>query len=161
MVYFVDLAVRGRGYPASFGSLAWCVFGFGGLAGTLLAGRIADRVSAVPALRVWYAIQVAALSAALWDHPSCAAPLAFAGGFSTLGLSVLALARTRELAAAQGGAIWVRATGGVRAFAGGRRLCSRCNLRPHRLASARLPGRAGAVGRRAACIVHQRRHASA
>jgi predicted MFS family arabinose efflux permease len=110
MVYFVDLAVRGRGYPASFGSLAWCVFGFGGLAGTLLAGRIADRVSAVPALRAWYAIQVAALSAALWDHPLALLLSAFAGGFSTLGLSVLALARTRELAAAQGGAIWVRAT---------------------------------------------------
>ena len=110
MVYFVDLAVRGRGYPASFGSAAWLVFGAGGLAGTFVAGRLADRASAVPALRAWYAIQVAALSAALWDHPLALLLSAFAGGFSTMGLSVLALARTRELAGAQGGGIWVRAT---------------------------------------------------
>jgi predicted MFS family arabinose efflux permease len=110
MVYFVDLAVRGRGYPSGFGAAAWFVFGAGGLAGTLIAGRLADRASAVPALRVWFGIQVLALGAALSDSAAALLLSAFAGGFSTMGLSVLALARTRELAGPHAGAIWVKAT---------------------------------------------------
>ena len=43
MVYFVDLAVRGRGLDPRLGALTWLLFGIGTICGTLLGGRAADR----------------------------------------------------------------------------------------------------------------------
>lgn len=110
MVYFADLAVRGRGHPAAAGPLLWLVFGVGTLAGTLLGGRASDRFGAALALRIWLAIQVFALGFGLMaDLPSLAVS-AFLGGFSALGLSTITLARARELAGPAAGLVWVQAT---------------------------------------------------
>jgi len=35
MVYFVDLAVRGRGLDPRLGALTWLLFGLGAMSGTL------------------------------------------------------------------------------------------------------------------------------
>ena len=110
MVFFADAAVRGHGLSAAFGSALWLVFGAGGLAGTLLAGRIVDRFGALAAFRLWLALQVFALATALSDSPVLLAGSAFAGGFAAMGLAAIALARARELAGAAAGAVWVRAT---------------------------------------------------
>lgn len=110
MVYFGDLAVRGRGLTPADGAALWLVFGIGALCGPILAGRTADRYGARSALRTWLAAQVAALSAALFAGfvPLCVS--AALGGFSALGLTAICLARARELAGPASAGIWVRAT---------------------------------------------------
>ncbi|NNM74901.1 YbfB/YjiJ family MFS transporter [Enterovirga aerilata] len=110
MVYFADLAIRGHGLSPAFGAALWLVFGAGGLAGTLLAGSLLGRLGALPAFRLWLALQVAALAAALSSSATLLSLSAFAGGFSTLGLTTIALARARELAGPGAGAVWVKAT---------------------------------------------------
>jgi predicted MFS family arabinose efflux permease len=110
MVYFVDLAVRGRGLDSRFGALTWLVFGLGAILGTLTGGRGADRWGGPRALKIWLALQAAALALAL---PSSVAGLfasALLGGFGGIGLTAVALARTRELAGPAAGVVWVRAT---------------------------------------------------
>lgn len=110
MVYFGDLVVRGRGFDPAYGSLTWLAFGIGGLLGPLLGGRAADRWGSLAAIRLWLALQAAALALALLPGLPALAAAAFLGGFATIGLTSVALARTREIAGAGSGAIWVRAT---------------------------------------------------
>lgn len=110
MVYFADLAVRGYGFAPSFGSLLWLIFGTGALAGTLLGGRLADRLGALTSFRLWLAFQVVALAAALSGNTVLLLLSGFAGGFSALGLAAIALARARELAGPAAGAVWVKTT---------------------------------------------------
>ncbi|WP_299564285.1 YbfB/YjiJ family MFS transporter [Enterovirga sp.] len=115
MVYFGDLVVRGRGYDTLIASLAWLMFGIGGLTGPLLGGRVADRWGAPVGLSIWAAVQVAALGTALLPGLPPLLLAAFLGGFATVGATSVALARAREIAGPQAGAVWVRATA---AFAG-------------------------------------------
>jgi hypothetical protein len=64
----------------------------------------------VRALKIWLALQAAALALAL---PSSVAGLfasALLGGFGGIGLTAVALARARELAGPAAGVVWVRAT---------------------------------------------------
>lgn len=109
-VFFGDLMVRGRGFDTPEASAAWLAFGLGGLLGPTVGGRVADRLGALPAVRVWLAIQVGAL---LLAFATSLAPLllsAFLAGFASIGLTAVILARARELAGPGAGAIWVRAT---------------------------------------------------
>lgn len=110
MVYFGDLAVRGRGLTPADGAALWLAFGVGALGGPLAGGRATDQYGARMALRVWLAVQVAALSAALFAGFVPLAVSAALGGFSALGLTAICLARARELAGAASAGIWVRAT---------------------------------------------------
>ena len=43
-IYWVDYVVRGLGHDIDFGGLLWALFGLGALTGTLLWGRLADRI---------------------------------------------------------------------------------------------------------------------
>jgi predicted MFS family arabinose efflux permease len=110
MVYFVDLAVRGRGLDPRLGALTWLLFGVGTILGTLLGGRAADRWGGAAALKIWLAFQVVALALAL--PPAIAGLFASAllGGFGGIGITAVALARARELAGPVAGVVWVRAT---------------------------------------------------
>jgi predicted MFS family arabinose efflux permease len=110
LVYLSDLAVRGRGLPIEAGSAVWIGFGLGALAGTLLGGRLAQRVGGRRALLVWMGVQVAALATALvpaWPALVLAGPLS---GFAGVGATAVTLVAAREVAGAQAGIIWVRAT---------------------------------------------------
>jgi predicted MFS family arabinose efflux permease len=110
MVYFVDLAVRGRGLDHRLGALTWLLFGIGAILGTLSGGRVADRWGGAGALKIWLAFQAAALAFAL---PSSVVGLfasALLGGFGGIGVTAVALARARELAGPAAGVVWVRAT---------------------------------------------------
>lgn len=112
MVYLADLAVRGRGLPIEAGAAAWMGFGAGAIAGTLLGGRIAGRLGGRAALPWWMLAQVVALGAALlpwWPALILAGPL---GGFAGVGATAVTLAAAREIAGAQAGVVWVRATAG-------------------------------------------------
>ena len=110
MIYFVDLAVRGRGLGPGLGALTWLLFGTGALLGTLAGGRAADRWGGPRALRIWLAFQAAALALALPSSAACLFPAALLGGFGGLGVTAVALARARELAGPAAGVVWVRAT---------------------------------------------------
>jgi len=110
MVYFVDLAVRGRGLDPRLGALTWLLFGLGAILGTLTGGRAADRWGAAGALKVWLALQAAALALALPASVASLFASALLGGFGGIGLTAVALARARELAGPAAGVVWVRAT---------------------------------------------------
>jgi predicted MFS family arabinose efflux permease len=110
MVYFVDLAVRGRGLDPRLGALAWLLFGVGTISGTLLGGRAADRWGGVAALKIWLAFQVVALALALLPAVASLFASALLGGFGGIGITAVALARARELAGPAAGVVWVRAT---------------------------------------------------
>ncbi|MGX9962033.1 YbfB/YjiJ family MFS transporter [Roseomonas sp. F4] len=112
MVYLADLAVRGRGLVVEAASLVWVLFGLGAVAGTLLGGRVAGRIGGRRALPIWLGVQVVALAAALlpwWPALLLAAPL---GGFAGIGATAVTLAAAREVAGAQAGVVWIRATAG-------------------------------------------------
>jgi predicted MFS family arabinose efflux permease len=112
MVYLADLAVRGHGLPIEAGAAVFMGFGAGAVAGTLLGGRVASRTGGRRALPAWMAVQVAALALALvpaWPALLLAGPL---GGFAGVGATAVTLAATREVAGAQAGVVWVRATAG-------------------------------------------------
>ena len=111
MVYFVDLAVRGRGLAPPTGSLVWVLFGAGAIAGTLLGGRAADRWGGARALQVCLALQSCGVALALAPGTALLAPAAFVGAFGGVGITASALARTRELGGPAGaGSIWVKGT---------------------------------------------------
>jgi predicted MFS family arabinose efflux permease len=110
MVYLADLAARGFGLGVFAGSGMWLVFGLGGLCGTLLGGRFADRLGGGRAARLWLWVQVAALVLALvpwWPALVLAAAL---GGFAGVGISAVTLAWAREAAGAAAGGLWVKVT---------------------------------------------------
>jgi len=110
MVYFVDLAVRGRGLDPRLGALTWLLFGIGALAGTLTGGRAADRWGGAAALKVWLGLQAAAIALALPSPTAGLFASALLGGFGGIGVTAVALARARELAGPAAGVVWVRAT---------------------------------------------------
>src|SRR3954471_14669048 len=65
MVYFVDLAVRGRGVDSGLGALTWLLFGVGAILGTLAGGCAADRLGGAAGLRIWLGLQAAGVALAL------------------------------------------------------------------------------------------------
>lgn len=111
MVYLADLAARGRGLGLGAGSALWLLFGLGAVAGTLAGGRAADRLGGRAALRLWLALQTAALALCLVPG---GVPLLTTGaalaGFAGIGVTAVALAVARERAGAEAGRVWVRAT---------------------------------------------------
>lgn len=112
MVYLADLAARGRGLGIVFGSLAWLLFGLGGLAGTLAGGAAADRFGGVRSMIAWLVLQVMALGLLLLPATAALVLGAALSGFVGVGVSTVVLAVARERAGAQSGLIWVRVTAG-------------------------------------------------
>jgi predicted MFS family arabinose efflux permease len=111
MIYFVDLALRGRGLDPRLGALTWLLFGVGAMLGTLIGGRAADRWGgAARAFKIWLAFQAAALALALPSSTASLFASALLGGFSGLGVAAVALARAQELGGPAAGSVWVRAT---------------------------------------------------
>lgn len=110
MVYFVDFAVRGRGFDPATGALIFVLFGAGGILGTLGGGRAADGWGGVRGLQVWFTVQLIAVGLALAPGRALLLPSAFLGGFGGIGITAVALARARELAGPAAGLIWVRGT---------------------------------------------------
>lgn len=109
-VYFVDLAVRGRGLAPGLGAAVWLLFGAGAALGTIVGGRAADRLGAVSALRLWLVLQTAGVALTVLPGTLPLAPAALLGGFGHVGITPIVMTRARELAGPEGGLVWVRAT---------------------------------------------------
>lgn len=112
MVYLADLAARGRGLGILAGSVAWLLFGLGGLIGTLAGGAAADRLGGARAAVLWLGFQVAALGLLLLPATVALVTGAALSGFVGVGISTVVLSLARERAGAQAGLVWVRATAG-------------------------------------------------
>ncbi|WP_160935662.1 YbfB/YjiJ family MFS transporter [Teichococcus coralli] len=110
MVYLADLGARGRGLGVVAVGLLWVLFGLGGIAGTLMGGRIAGRLGGRRTLAAWMALQVVGLGATLLPGPAALLLAAPACGFAGIGATAVALADARERAGQAAGLLWVRAT---------------------------------------------------
>jgi predicted MFS family arabinose efflux permease len=110
MVYLADLAARGRGLGIAAGALTWLLFGAGGIVGGVASGRLVDRIGSRPALLLWLAVQALALGLALLPTAGAVTAAALAAGFAAMGVTTVTLSLCREIAPAQSGALWVRAT---------------------------------------------------
>ena len=152
MVYFVDLAVRGRGLDPRLGALTWLLFGLGAMSGTLIGGRAADRWGGAHALKLWLAFQAAALALALPPSTACLFASAFLGGFAGLGVSAVALARARELAGPAAGVVWVRATALYALAQAAAGFCADARVRAHGLTCVRVRPRSCRVDRSVAAL---------
>ena len=110
MVYLADLAVRGRGFDITAGSLIWLLFGLGGIAGTLTGGRVASAIGGRRANLLWLGIQVLALALTLLPGAGAIIVAALVSGFAAMGITAVALTAARERVGILAGVLFVRAT---------------------------------------------------
>jgi predicted MFS family arabinose efflux permease len=110
MVYLADLVVRGHGHSFGVATLAWLLFGFGALLGTLSAGRAVDRLGGSTTIRIWLTLQAAALTLVMAPFAPLLLLGAFLGGYGGIGMTAVALGRAREIADNVSGIIWQYAT---------------------------------------------------
>lgn len=110
MVYLADLLVRGRGFSIEWGAAAFLAFALGGFLGPLAGGRVADRIGAERAYRIWIGIQVVGVLLLFVPWLPLLLLGGFLGGFASIGLTAVTLTRTREIAGAASGAAWARTT---------------------------------------------------
>jgi len=96
-IYGVDYAVRGLGHDIGFGGLLWALFGLGALTGTLLWGRLADRVGFSAGLSAVFAV----LAVALLMPIAWAAPMVLVVSFYVFGtqpgVSAIASGRAHQI----------------------------------------------------------------
>ena len=98
MIFLVDFVARGLGQGIDVGARYWVLFGLGALVGSLVAGRLADRIGFALSLRVALLVQAAAV--ALLTATTSAAALAvssIAVGMFVPGVVPLVLGRVQEL----------------------------------------------------------------
>ena len=114
MVFLVNFVARGLGQGVPAGAFHWVLFGAGALVGPVLAGRIADRIGAAPALRLGFLVQAAAIGLPWLSAGTLALHVSsLVVGASVPGCVILILGRVRELASPDTGGqaiAWGRAT---------------------------------------------------
>ena len=114
MIFLVDFVARGLGQGIDAGARYWVLFGLGALVGSLIAGRLADRIGFAAALRVALLVQAAAVALLAATTSSAAvAASSVAVGMFVPGVVPLVLGRVQELVARDGDvqrAAWSLAT---------------------------------------------------
>lgn len=112
MVFWPDFIARGLALGTNAGGLAWLGFGAAASLGGVVFGRLADALGARRAIAVGVAVQIVSLVLPLVSTglPALAVPTACAG-VTVLGITVLALVRSRELGGAAAPRLWRLATG--------------------------------------------------
>lgn len=99
-IYVVDYTVRGLGHDMAFGGMIWALFGLGALTGTLLWGRLADRIGFGAGLGVVFAaLAVAVAMPVLWAAPVVLIVSAYVFGTQP-GLSAIASGRAHQVVGA-------------------------------------------------------------
>ncbi len=67
-VFWVDFIARGLGHGVAVGSLFWVLFGVGAALGTLLLGRLADKIGTGAALTLMLAAKAICVALPLVSH---------------------------------------------------------------------------------------------
>ena len=112
MVFWPDFIARGLGLGTQAGGLAWLGFGAAASLGGVVFGRLADWLGARRAMAVGVAVQVVSLVVPLLGTGTLALAVSTAGaGVTVLGITVLALVRSRELGGVAAPRLWRLATG--------------------------------------------------
>jgi predicted MFS family arabinose efflux permease len=121
-IYVVDYAVRGLGHSIAFGGLIWALFGIGALTGTLLWGRLADRVGFGAGLSTVFAVLAVAVAVpVVWPTPVVLMISAYVFGTQP-GLSAIASGRAHQAVGAAHMPFlwrWMVLAGGVGQVVGG------------------------------------------
>lgn len=114
MVFLVDFIARGLGAGTALGAWFWVLYGVGSMIGPPLYGFCADRLGAVPALRLILLVQAVAVALlAVASHYLLIGVLTVVIGSFPPGIIPPVLARVRELVPgnpARQNIIWSRAT---------------------------------------------------
>jgi len=111
MVFWPDFVARGLGLGANAGALAWLGFGAAAGLGGVGFGRLADRLGAARALALGIGIQTLSLVLPLlWTGPIALGVSTAGAGVTLIGITVLALVRSRELAHEAAPRLWRLAT---------------------------------------------------
>lgn len=102
MIFLADFVARGLDQGLAAGAHQWVLFGIGALAGSVVLGRIADRIGFAAAVRGAYVVEGVLVGALAFS----AAPLlldlsSVVIGAFVPGITTLALGRARELVASE------------------------------------------------------------
>jgi predicted MFS family arabinose efflux permease len=107
MVWWPDFIARGLGHAAGTGAALWALYGVAAMVGAPSFGRLADRIGAAPALSLAMCAQALALLLPLvTGFMPLLALSAICAGATAIGMTVLTLARARELEGDQAMAVW-------------------------------------------------------
>lgn len=107
MFWWPDFIARGLGWGAKSGAFFWLLYGFAGVAGTALCGRLADLFGTRRALLGALFAQAAALALPLFSISGPALLLStFLAGSTIIGLTALVLIRAREIAGEGAARLW-------------------------------------------------------
>ena len=98
MVFLVDFLARGLDQGLDAGARHWVLFGFGAMAGPVLAGHLGDRIGFGLALRLTLVVQAIAVGwLAVTDNPSVLIASSMVVGAFVPGVVSLVLGRVHEL----------------------------------------------------------------
>jgi predicted MFS family arabinose efflux permease len=107
MFWWPDFIARGLGWGAKSGAWFWLLYGFAGIAGTVLCGRFADLFGTRRALLGALCAQAAAVALPLFRVTGTALVLStLLAGSTIIGLTALVLIRAREIAGEGAARLW-------------------------------------------------------
>lgn len=111
MVFWPDFIARGLGLGMEKGGLAWLGFGIAASLGGIIFSRVADWLGAAQAIGIALLIQACSLLLPLlWTGPFSLLLSTMTAGVTVLGITALALVRSRELGGEVGPRLWRLAT---------------------------------------------------
>ena len=111
MVFWPDFIARGLGLGMEKGGLAWLGFGIAASLGGIIFSRLADWLGAAQAIAIALLIQVCSLVLPLlWTGSFSLLLSTITAGVTVLGITALALVRSRELGGEAGPRLWRLAT---------------------------------------------------
>ena len=107
MVFWPDFIARGLGLGMEKGGLAWLGFGIAASLGGIIFSRLADWLGAAQAISIALLIQACSLLLPLlWTGPFALLLSTITAGVTVLGITALALVRSRELGGEAGPRLW-------------------------------------------------------
>lgn len=107
MLWWPDFIARGLGWGTASAGTFWLLFGIGAVSGPALCGTLADRIGSAGAIRLVLAVQALDLLLPLLGRDVVLLVLStLLAGLTALGVTALALTRSRELAGDAGPGLW-------------------------------------------------------
>ena len=107
MLWWPDFIARGLGWGTTEAALFWLLFGIAAACGPTFCGALADRIGTAGTILIVLAAQAVDLVLPLLGHALVLLIAStFLAGLTALGITALALTRSRELAGEAGAGLW-------------------------------------------------------